>query len=179
MGTIGVGNREMSDRIEEPQGARGRIRNAQDFWGGVVLIGLALIAFYASWDLPGMRGFSFGPGTTPRLFAGLLMLLGVVIAAIGLTTDGPAMPRFAIRGPLLVTSAILLFALMIRPLGLVVSSFLMFMFAASGSSETRWIETTFAAIALTAFCTILFVYMLGLPFQLWPRFTIGGTTIAF
>jgi len=170
----------MSDRVGEPRGSgRFHIRNAQDFWGGLVLVLLALIALYASWDLPGMRGFSFGPGTTPRLFASLLLLLGAVIALMGVFTDGPGMPRFAARGPLLVTASILLFALMVRPLGLVLASFLTFMFAASGSSETRWIESTLAAIALTAFCTVLFVYLLGLPFQLWPRFTIGGTTIAF
>ncbi len=35
----------------------------------MALILLALIAFVASNDLPGMRGFAFGPGTAPRLFA--------------------------------------------------------------------------------------------------------------
>ena len=44
------------------------IRSAQDYVGGVVLIALALFALWASSDLQGMRGFSFGAGTAPRMF---------------------------------------------------------------------------------------------------------------
>ena len=46
-----------------------RVQNPQDVYGGMALILLSLIAFVASNDLPGMRGFAFGPGTAPRLFA--------------------------------------------------------------------------------------------------------------
>ena len=37
------------------------VKNQQDFYGGMALILLSLIAFVASNDLPGMRGFAFGP----------------------------------------------------------------------------------------------------------------------
>jgi putative tricarboxylic transport membrane protein len=37
-----------------------------------------------------------------------------------------------------------------------------------GSSEFRWLESLLAAAAMTAFCIGLFVYLLQLPFQLWP-----------
>src|SRR5262249_50271778 len=46
------------------------IRGPQDYFGGVALIAMALFALYSSSDLPGMRGFQFGPGTAPRLFGG-------------------------------------------------------------------------------------------------------------
>ncbi len=156
-----------------------RIRNQQDFWGGIAMIAIALFAFYASWNLPGMRGFSFGPGTAPRLFSGMLLIFGLIIVVMGVFADGPGFPKFAYRGPALVTSAILLFAVSIRPLGLVISSFLMFVFSASGSKETRWIEALIAAAALTLMCTVLFVYLLNLPFQLWPRFTLGPLRIGY
>ena len=45
------------------------IRSPKDFWGGLSLVLLAAFALWASSDLPGMRGFAFGPGTAPRLFA--------------------------------------------------------------------------------------------------------------
>jgi hypothetical protein len=38
-----------------------------------------------------------------------------------------------------------------------------------GSTEMRWIESIIAAAAMTLFCVLLFVYALGLPFQLWPQ----------
>jgi putative tricarboxylic transport membrane protein len=146
------------------------ILNPQDYYGGLALIGLALFAFWAASDLPGMRGFSFGPGTAPRLFAGVLLTLAIAVTAIGLFVEGSPLEHYAVRGPVLVTIAILTFAAIIRPLGLIIASFLTFIIASAGSKETRWIEALIAAVALTAFCVFLFVYALNLPFQLWPRF---------
>jgi hypothetical protein len=37
-----------------------------------------------------------------------------------------------------------------------------------GSSEMRWVESLLVALGMTAFCVGLFVYLLQLPFQLWP-----------
>jgi putative tricarboxylic transport membrane protein len=147
-----------------------KVHNAQDYYGGLALIGMALFAFWAGADLPGLRGFSFGPGTAPRLFAGMLLVFGFVITAIGVFTVGQHLERYAVRGPVFVTAAILFFSVAIRPLGLVVSSFAAFLIAAIGSSETRWVEAVIAAAALTAFCAFLFPYVLNLPFQMWPRF---------
>ncbi len=33
----------------------------------------------------------------------------------------------------------------------------------------RWIESVIAAAVMTLFCVLLFVYLLNLPFQLWPQ----------
>jgi putative tricarboxylic transport membrane protein len=147
-----------------------KITNPQDYYGGLALIGLALFAFWAASDLSGMRGFSFGPGTAPRLFSGILLVLGVAVTLVGLFVEGQHLESYAIRGPVMVTIAILLFSALIRPVGLIASSFLVFIVASSGAKDVRWVEALIAAIVLTAFCVFLFVYALGLPFQLWPRF---------
>jgi putative tricarboxylic transport membrane protein len=148
-------------------GFRFKVRGPRDFYGG-----LALIA------LPGIHGFAFGPGTAPRLFAGLLAIVGALVALGGLLFDGPPLDSYAIRGPAWVILAILAFAGMIRgfnlgfvslpPLGLVPSTFAAFMISIFGSSEMRWVESLIAAVVMTAFCVVLFVYLLQLPFQLWP-----------
>ncbi|MFK5592657.1 hypothetical protein V7O29_22495, partial [Escherichia coli] len=52
------------------------IKGPQDFIGGLALMLLALFALWASRDLQGMHGFSFGAGTAPRMFALLLLALG-------------------------------------------------------------------------------------------------------
>jgi putative tricarboxylic transport membrane protein len=147
-----------------------RVTNPQDYYGGLALIALALFAFWAASDLPGMRGFSFGPGTAPRLFAGVLLTFGIAVTAVGLFLEGSPLEHYAVRGPVMVTVAILVFAATIRPVGLIIASFVTFMIASVGSKETRWIEALIAAVVLTVFCVFLFVYALNLPFQLWPRF---------
>ena len=204
-----------------------RVRSPQDYYGGVALAALALFALWACNDLPGMRGFAFGPGTAPRLFAYFMLGLGVVVALIGLLTDGPpsepfsfsgpvggavllvvlipmtfyaarigkslpggiapdivlavlevlvlialalVVTRYAPRGPVFITGATLIFAVTIRPLGLVLASFVSLVVSATATHEVRWVETMLWAIVLTAFCSVLFPYGLNLPLQLWPRF---------
>ena len=206
--------------------SHGLIRNPQDFWGGVMLIAIALFALWACSDLPGQRGFAFGPGTAPRLFAYSLIALGAIVAAIGLLTDGPPPGRFALsgplggvvlvavlipmtiyaarlgkvipgiapdvvlavlevivlvglalvitrfapRGPVFITCATLIFAVTIRPLGLVMSSYIALIVSSYATEEIRWGEALIWSAVLTLFCSLLFPYGLNLPLQLWPRF---------
>ncbi len=165
----------MSDGLKSSPGRAGwgfKIRNPQDFWGCLALMALAVFALWAGSDLPGMRGFAFGPGTAPRLFAVCLLLLASAVALSALFVDGPNVGRFYARGPLIVIISIFAFAAMIRPLGLVVTTFVCFMVAVAGSNETRWVEATITAIGFTIGAVLLFVYGLSLPFQLWPRFML-------
>ena len=160
--------RSPGGRVKEVSERRLRIRAPRDFWGGLALVGLALLAIWGTSDLSGMHGFAFGPGTAPRMFAVLLMVAGLGVAVTGVLADGPAIERYAFRGPALVLIAILAFAAMIRPLGLVISTYATFIISIMGSSEMRWLESLIAAAVMTAFCVGLFVYLLQLPFQLWP-----------
>jgi hypothetical protein len=72
----------------------------------------------------------------------------------------------------IVSAAILFFALAIRPLGVIVTAFASFMIAALGTHETRWIEAVIVGACLTAGCAILFPYILGLPMPMLPRFLV-------
>jgi putative tricarboxylic transport membrane protein len=91
----------MSEGVQTPGGAqRGPswIGSPRDFWGGVILIAFACFALYSSYDLPGMRGFAFGPGTAPRMFAIMLAGFGLIVVATGIFTKGPPIDPGAIRG---------------------------------------------------------------------------------
>lgn len=202
------------------------IRNPKDYYGGLMLIALGLFALWASGDLPGMRGFAFGPGTAPRLFAYLLLACGLGVVLVGLLSDGPPLEPFSFsgplggavlllalipvtfysgrighllpgiapdvvvaavgaivvlalafflvsvapRGPVFITAATLIFAITVRPLGLVVASFVSLVVSAYATEEIRWIETLIWAAILTLFCALLFPWGLNLPLPLWPRF---------
>jgi putative tricarboxylic transport membrane protein len=147
-----------------------RVQNPQDVYGGMALILIALTAFVASNDLPGMRGFAFGPGTAPRLVAFTLAILSLGVVVGGLLTAGPDVSGYKIRGVIFIIGAILSFAATIRPLGLVVASFSCMVICAAAAEDVKWRETVIVAAAVTAFCAVLFPYGLNLPFQLWPRF---------
>jgi len=146
------------------------VRNPQDFFGGMSLILLSLTAFVASNDLPGMRGFAFGPGTAPRLFAFSLAVLSIVVVVGAVMTKGPDVTPYRLRGFVFIIGSILAFAATIRPLGLVIASFCCMVICATATEDVKWKETFVVAAVVTAFCSVLFPYGLNLPFQLWPRF---------
>ena len=145
------------------------VRGPQDFYGGLALVLFGTFALIASAELPGQRGFAFGPGTAPRLFAIILALVGAGVAVIGAFSDGARIEKYKIRGPALVLVGISLFAALIRPFGLVVATYLAFLVSIMGSKEMKWVESLIAAAAMTLGCVLLFVYLLNLPFQLWPQ----------
>jgi putative tricarboxylic transport membrane protein len=147
----------------------GLVQNQQDYWGGVALAAFALFALWAANDLPGMRGFAFGPGTAPRLFSWLLVATGAGVALTGLFAGGPPLEKWGIRAPVLFIASVVFFGATVRPLGLVVSAFFTLMVASTATREVRWIEAAIWSAALTVFCVGLFVYGLNLPLQLWPR----------
>ena len=168
--------------------ARGACRgDHRDYYGGLALIGLALLGLWAGSDLPGLRNFTFGAGTAPRLFACVLAFTAAAITVIGLVTEAPPVGKYAVRGPLFVCLGVACFALLIRGVvfefggtvikfpafGLIVASFVTFMVSAIASKETRWWETTIMAAAITGFCWLVFVKLLGLPFQLLPTFLLA------
>lgn len=148
------------------------VKGPQDFVGGLALAAIALFALWASSELQGMQGFSFGAGTAPRMFAFLLLGLGIAVAIVGVVSEGAGLQRFSWRGPLFVALAILFFAMMIRVLGLVPTAMISFVVASLGTPEMRWKETIIVGACLTTFCALLFPYALGLPMQMWPTFLL-------
>jgi len=102
----------MSEGVESQGGGRkpSLIKGPREFWGGVALVVLAVFALIACYDLPGMRGFAFGPGTAPRMFAVLLGAFGVIIAAVGVMQEGPGVDPAVVRGAGLALILVLLFA---------------------------------------------------------------------
>ncbi|MGD9920128.1 MAG: tripartite tricarboxylate transporter TctB family protein, partial [Pseudorhodoplanes sp.] len=126
----------MAGGAGEPAGsprATGIIRGPQDFWGGLALALLALFSLWAGSDLPGMRGFAFGPGTAPRLFGWLLFGVSVIILVNGVISDGPPLQKWGIRAPVLFIASVLFFGATVRPWGLIISSFLTLMIASAAS----------------------------------------------
>src|SRR5690348_3565076 len=95
----------MSEGVHAAPGTPNRglkISNPREFYGGLALVLLGFLALCASRDLAGMHGISFGPGTAPRMFASILIVLGVAVMAVGCFTEGPALERYEISAPALI-----------------------------------------------------------------------------
>lgn|GEM_PF-272343 len=78
--------------------------------------------------------------------------------------------RPAARPLVLIVTACLAFAYLLRPLGLVLASILLVFVAALGGHEFRWREVVLLAAGLAVFSVLVFVKGLTLPFPIWPAF---------
>jgi len=140
----------------------------QDVIGGLVIIAVAVFAFWAGADLPLGTFGGMGPGMLPIGLAGLLGLLGALLIVDAGLEGGSLLERWSIRGPLFVLGAVVAFGMTVRPFGLLVAGPLAVIIAAFASDEVRWGETILFGAVMTAFCIGLFKFALGLPIPLAP-----------
>lgn len=146
-----------------PPRAGDRIKGQQDFAAGLLLVGLALAALWASSDLRLGTLRAMGPGMLPVSVAVMVGMAGVALMIAAIVTPGPALERWSWRGPAFVTLAILAFAMTVRTFGLAVAGPLCVVLSGFAGTDTRWRELAVFAVIMTALCIGLFRYLLNLP----------------
>jgi hypothetical protein len=109
-----------------------------------------------------------GPGFFPTILGGILTALGLSLSIPALVRNGDPLPRVGLRPLLTILTAIIVFALLLQPLGFVLAAIILVLIAAFADPELRRIETAGLALLLTAFSVGIFVLLLGLPLNLWP-----------
>jgi putative tricarboxylic transport membrane protein len=139
------------------------VRSPRNLAAGLALLAIAAVALQATVRLDVGRLRAMGPGMLPRSVAALVGLSGLLLVAASLLRDGPPLSRWRLRGPVLVSLAILGFAATIRSVGLVVAGLLVVMVGGAASPEFRWKELAVFGVVVTAACVALFRYALGLP----------------
>ena len=108
-----------------------------------------------------------GPGYFPLMLSIALGVLGIAVTLIGLRKPGERPERANVRGIILVTLAVVVFALSVRPLGLVpavIASSLLFSFA---GREFRPLSAVIAALVLAFGSWAIFIIGLRMP---WAPF---------
>jgi putative tricarboxylic transport membrane protein len=145
-----------------------RIRSPQDAAAGLFLLGLGIIALWGGAGLSAGSLGQMGPGMWPRALAALTALGGIGLFVGAFFVPGAGLERWRIREPIFVLGAAVVFALTVRPLGLVVAAPAVVLIAALASRESRWLETVIFAVVMTTLCVGLFKYALGLPIPLAP-----------
>ncbi len=137
---------------------------SQDIAAGIFLMLVGAFFIWQSIGLPMGTLRAVGPGMLPRAVATMLLAGGAILALIGvISRNGERMPMLTIRGPFFIIAGILLFALLIRSVGLVAAGPLSMIVASYASKDTRIVETTIFSVVMTGACVLLFKYMLNLP----------------
>jgi hypothetical protein len=143
--------------------------------GFVALI--AMLALVGGLRLDVGRLNEIGPGLFPISLALVLLALSLVLAVVTVAkhlTDANFRLTFDVRAVVGIVGALLVFGVLMRgtfglpALGLTGATPLAILMAGTASPETRWLHLVALAIGLTAFCTTLFRYLLGLPIPVAP-----------
>ena len=144
----------------------------QDVGAGLFLIVVAVVGVLASSSLRLTLPSGVGPGLMPRVTSMILGGFGMLFVVQGLTTLGPRLEAWSLRGMLFLLGAVAVFAASVRPLGLAVAGPLALIISALADPETRLREVVPFAVLLTAACIVLFKYLLRQPIPLAP-FLLG------
>lgn len=151
-----------------------KIKKQEDFWSGVMFIafGIFFSAFGMQYEFG--TGARMGPGYFPRVLSMILILLGVGILLGGIfsKTVEKKLDKFSWRELLFILGPVVLFGLLLKPIGLVISLFVLIAISSYASHEFKWKATIVNAVVLIVICLLLFVWSLNLPLRLWPFFIV-------
>lgn len=168
-----------------------KIVHQKDFWGGILFAVIGLMFAVIGRGVPGLSfipGYSMGtparmgPGFFPFYLGVLLLILGVVIAVAGIRgkrgeeTDVETFHW----GPIIyVLGSVVVFGLLLKPIGMLLAGLVLVVGASFGSHEFRLKQTLILGTVLTIFCAFVFVGGLKLPIPLCPDIESLQSSIGF
>ncbi len=149
-----------------------RIQGQQNFWSGVMFIIVGLLFSWFATDYQMGTAARMGPGYFPFWLGIIMAILGAALSlgALSHRAEKSEVERFDWKSIILVLGAVLLFGLLLRPLGLYVSLFILIFGSSLASHDFNWKVALGTAIFLIIFSHVAFVKGLGLIFPLYPWF---------
>lgn len=145
------------------------VKSWQDFVGGCVVVAAAGIAIWLGWKLPFGSFDGIGPGMMPKAVALLLGTLGCLLILASFINSGDGeIGTIAWRGLAFVLAAIIVFAFIVRPMGLFVAAPITIIISSLSSRESNLIETVIFSVGMSVFAIALFKFALQLPIPLAP-----------
>ena len=136
---------------------------SKDFWSGAIFLAVGLTFAGIGQRYPMGTTMRMGPGYFPTVLGGLLAVLGSILIIRALLRPGPPVGRLAYSKLALVTLSNVLFALLLRRLGLACALILLVVVSGYASKRFRWPVALTLAVGLAVGSSIIFVWLLGLP----------------
>jgi len=143
------------------------LRNNKDFLAGLLFIAIGVIAVVvAARDYPMGNAMRMGPAYFPTVLGGILILLGVWVAARGIRAGEKLKGEWGWKPLLLVALAIVLFGFLMSRFGLVPALVAVFLVSAAGGREFRLKEVLVLTALMSAFAVVVLLYVLKMPYPL-------------
>lgn len=147
------------------------IRNAHDFWTGVMFTaagggfaGIAVVNYKLG------TAARMGPGYFPFVLGAILAVIGIAVLFLSLraTSRPSVVDKFHWKPLFWVLGSICVFGLMLKVTGVLFAGVALVIGSSLGSGEFKLREIVLLAIGLTVFCAAVFVGGLKLPIPMCP-----------
>jgi hypothetical protein len=146
----------------------GKVANNADFWAGVMFIIFGAAAVYMSREYPMGSAMRMGPGYFPTYLGVLMILFGLGIGAKGVLKGGNPIGPWAFKPIVVLSLGVIVFGLLIERVGFVPSLVALIILSTfAGNERIRWIEMVLVTIVLVVGAVAVFIYGIGLPYQLF------------
>jgi len=149
-----------------------KIENQKDFWAGIMFVIFGAFFAILGWQYKIGTAAKMGPGYFPTVLGMIVILLGMVISVGSLTTKETDKKAIKFGWPSLffILGSVVLFGLLLRPLGLILSLFILIAISSYASKKFSWNSMLLNATVLILMCLAIFVWALGLQLSLRPSF---------
>jgi len=143
------------------------LRSNMDFLAGLMFIGVGAAAMIVSRDYPMGSALRMGPGYFPMVLGGIMIAFGIYVMIHGLVNKEQVKGNWSLRALFVLPLATVVFGVLMEETGFIPALVVLIFISAAAGDQFKWIEVLVMAIALTAACTGLFIYGLGLPYPLF------------
>ncbi len=149
----------------------------EDLITAILFIVIGVGAFVVALSYPIGTMHRMGAGMFPLLISGLIISVGIALALQSLrvvkmttrTTMSKLIPTFtSIRALFFVMLALLTFAILVRPAGLLLATGALAFISTRAEPSRRLIPSIILSLILSGLSAAIFVYGIGLPIPLLP-----------
>jgi len=145
---------------------------SQDFWAGLMFIGLGALAVYLSFNYPMGKAMRMGPGYFPTWLGSIMIFIGAIIGGRSFflePTPEERTTKWALSALALMPLSVVMFALVVDSFGLVIAVAVMLVLANASVKNFRPVENLVNYVVLVLIAIFIFQRWLGVPFNtFWP-----------
>lgn len=146
------------------------LRNNKDFWAGLVFAGTGAVAMFIARTYPFGTTLRMGPGYFPRVLGGILICFGIYIMVRGLRNIEQIKGNWSIRALIILPLSVVVFGVVMELAGFIPALFAGVFASAISGPEFKFKEVLLLAVLLAILSVSLFIWGLGLPYQLIKGF---------
>ncbi len=144
----------------------------KDLLAGLMFIVIGVVFFVGAYNYQMGTAARMGPGYFPRILGGVMAVLGVIVAGIGLKNQAQWSATEGIgwtwKPVIILTVAVVLFGATLPSLGMVIAIILLTMLSGFAAHDKNYRELVIVTVIMCLFCAAVFVWGLKLQMKLFP-----------